>query len=181
MLMAFSVGNVWGDSYTITLKNGTSSSDSNTGIQGSTTISDFVSEGASYVSAVAGSGKVFQGATGYGLKFGNSSGGGSITLTLAETVKPTSIVVNASQYGASEGEGVFQGTKYDMTGGGGKGKFKDYTIEYDGNTEVTTISVGCSKRGYVKSITVNYGGSTPPTTCTSEITITKADDPARYC
>ena len=97
---------------------------------------------------------------------------------MAETVKPTSIVVNASQYGASEGEGVFQGTKYDMTGGGGKGKFKDYTIEYDGNTEVTTISVGCSKRGYVKSITVNYGGSTPPTTCTSEITITKADDPA---
>ena len=166
MVMLLSVGNVWGDSYTITLKNGTGTDDSSSGIQGSTTISDFVADGASYVSAVAGSGKVYQGASGYGLKFGNSKGGGSVTLTLATSVKPTSIVINASQFGASEGTGIFQGENFDMTGGGGKGHFNDYTVEYDGNTEVTTISIGAQKRGYVKSITVNYGGSTPPTpTC----------------
>jgi len=178
LLMAvLSIGQVWGDSYTITLKSSTGTSDSSSGMT-STTVADYVADGASYVSAVAPSGKVFLAKSDCGIKFGNSSGGGSLTFTLATAVKPTSIVVNASQFGASEGKGIFQGEEFDMTGGGGKYVFNNYTVEYDGNTSVTTISVGAEKRGYVKSITVNYGGSTPPPSCTSEITITKAADPA---
>lgn len=149
------------DSFTITFKDSGVASDGTNGLS-STTISDYVSDGADYVSAISASGKVFNAQTGYGLKFGNSSNPGSITLTLKTPIKPSSIVMNASQYGASEGTGLLQADQYDMTGGGGKGKFNDYTKEYDGNTEVTTIVVGTqAKRGYVKSVTINYGAAEP--------------------
>ena len=144
-------------SYTISFKDGGGDSDKSTSLT-STTVADYVAEGAEYVSAIAPAGKVYLAKAGAGLKFGNSSNGGSVTLTLATSVKPTSIVVNASQYGDSEGTGIFQGQNFDMTGGGGKYSFNDYTVNYDGETEVTTISVGTEKRGYVKSITVNFEG-----------------------
>ena len=153
-------GTVFADSFTITFKDCGQSSDSNTGLK-STTISDYVADGADYIASVAVADKIFNAQTGYGLKFGNSSSGGSITLTLATPIKPTSIVMNASQYGASEGTGLLQGEQYDMTNGGGKGKFNNYTKTYDGETEVTTIVVGAAKRGYVKSVTVNYEAAAP--------------------
>ena len=156
-------GTVFADSFTITFKDCGQSSDSNTGLK-STTISDYVADGADYIASVAIADKIFNAQTGYGLKFGNSSSGGSITLTLATPIKPTSIVMNASQYGASEGTGLLQGEQYDMTNGGGKGKFNNYTKTYDGETEVTTIVVGAAKRGYVKSVTVNYEAATPDPT-----------------
>ena len=156
-------GTVFADSFTITFKDCGQSSDSNTGLK-STTISDYVADGADYIASVAVADKIFNAQTGYGLKFGNSSSGGSITLTLATPIKPTSIVMNASQYGASEGTGLLQGEQYDMTNGGGKGKFNNYTKTYDGETEVTTIVVGAVKRGYVKSVTVNYEAATPDPT-----------------
>ena len=159
------------DSYTITFKDGGTDSDKTSSLT-STTVSDYVDAGAEYVSAIAPTGKVYFAKTGAGLKFGNSSGGGSVTLTLATPIKPTSIVISASQFGASEGSGLFQEETFDMTGGGGKYAFNDYTVTYDGETEVATISVGTAKRGYVNSITVNYasqGGEEPvvePTTKT---------------
>ena len=167
-------GSMMAGSYTITFKDAGAGSDSSTGLT-STKISDYVAEGAEYLSAIAATGKVYNAATGYGLKFGNSSNPGAVTLTLASSVKPTSIVMNASQYGASEGSGLLQDSTIDMTGGGGKGKFKDYTYEYDGKTDVTTIIVGTkSKRGYVKSVTVNFEGEAAPVTvanyCQTEIT-----------
>ena len=162
MLICFSVGNVFADSFTITLKSGTGTGDSSSGMT-STNVSDYVADGADFVSAVAATGKVYLAKSDCGIKFGNSSGGGSLTFTLTNAVSPTSIVVNASQFGASEGKGIFQGQEFDMTGGGGKYVFNDYTVNYDGNTEVTTISVGAEKRGYVKSITVNYGEGEPKT------------------
>ena len=143
------------DSYTITFKDGGTGSDKTSTLT-STTVSDYVDAGAEYVSAIAPTGKVYLAKTGAGLKFGNSSSGGSVTLTLATPIKPTSIVISASQFGASEGSGLFQGKTFDMTGGGGKYAFNDYTVTYDGETEVATISVGTAKRGYVNSITVNY-------------------------
>ena len=167
-------GSMMAGSYTITFKDAGAGNDSSTGLT-STKISDYVAEGAEYLSAIAATGKVYNAATGYGLKFGNSSNPGAVTLTLASSVKPTSIVMNASQYGASEGSGLLQDSTIDMTGGGGKGKFKDYTYEYDGKTDVTTIIVGTkSKRGYVKSVTVNFEGEAAPVTvanyCQTEIT-----------
>ena len=156
-------GSMMADSYTITFKDGGTDSDKTSSLT-STTVSDYVDAGAEYVSAIAPTGKVYFAKTGAGLKFGNSSGGGSVTLTLATPIKPTSIVISASQFGASEGSGLFQEETFDMTGGGGKYAFNDYTVTYDGETEVATISVGTAKRGYVNSITVNYasqGGEEP--------------------
>ena len=149
-------GSMMGGSYTITFKDSGADGDSNSGMT-STTIADYVASGDSYVSAIAAEGKVYLAAKDYGLKFGNSSNPGKLTLTLAKAVKPTTIVMNASQYGDKEGSGLLQDSVFDMTGAGGKGKFKDYTYYYDGKTEVTTIEVGTkSKRGYVKSVTVNF-------------------------
>ncbi|MBQ6777136.1 MAG: Ig-like domain-containing protein [Paludibacteraceae bacterium] len=157
----FAAMTMFAGSYTIEFKDGGNSSDSNTGLT-STNISDYVASGAENLSAIAASGKVYNAATGYGLKFGNSSNSGSVTLTLAKAIKPTSIVMSASQYGNTEGSGMLQDSTVDMTGGGGKGKFVDYTMTYDGNTEVTTITVGTkAKRGYVKSVTVNFEGEGP--------------------
>ena len=157
----FAAMTMFAGSYTIEFKDGGNSSDSNTGLT-STNISDYVASGAENLSAIAPAGKVYNAATGYGLKFGNSSNSGSVTLTLAKAIKPTSIVMNASQYGNTEGSGMLQDSTVDMTGGGGKGNFVDYTMTYDGNTEVTTITVGTKvKRGYVKSVTVNFEGEGP--------------------
>ncbi|MBR6115956.1 MAG: hypothetical protein IKP93_00590, partial [Paludibacteraceae bacterium] len=157
-------GSMMADSYTITFKdNGLGSGDNSTSLT-STTVTDYVAEGADYVSAVAVSGKVYNGQEGYGLKFGNSSNPGSITLTLAAAVTPTSIVMNASPWSSSEGSGLLQDSVFATKSTGAKGTFADFTYYYDGATEVTTIVVGTSaKRGYVKSVTVNFeGGVTPP-------------------
>lgn len=162
-------GSMMADSYTITFKdNGAGSADATSSLT-STNVADYVAEGADYVSAVAVSGKVYNGQEGYGLKFGNSSNPGSITLTLAAAVTPTSIVMNASPWSSSEGSGLLQDSVFATKSTGAKGTFADFTYYYDGATEVTTIVVGTSaKRGYVKSVTVNFeGGVTPPEpTCT---------------
>ena len=156
-------GSMMADSYTISFKDaGEGKGDSSTSLT-STTVADYVAEGAEYVSAVSASGKVYNGQTGYGLKFGNSSNPGSITLTLATAVTPTSIVMNASPWSATEGAGLLQDAVYETKSTGAKGTFADFAYEYDGATEVTTIIVGTStKRGYVKSITVYYGGEVVP-------------------
>ena len=161
-------GSMMADSYTITFKdNGAGSADATSSLT-STNVADYVAEGADYVSAVAVSGKVYNGQEGYGLKFGNSSNPGSITLTLAAAVTPTSIVMNASPWSGTEGSGLLQDSIFATKSTGAKGTFADFTYYYDGATEVTTIVVGTSaKRGYVKSVTVNFeGGVTPPVTLT---------------
>ena len=148
-------------SYTISFKDSGGDKDSSTSLT-STNVADYVAEGAEYFSAVAATGKVYLGQDGYGLKFGNSSGAGSITLTLVTPVTPTSIVMNASPWSATEGSGLLQDSTFATKSTGAKGTFADFTYVYDGNTEVTTIIVGTqSKRGYVKSITVNYEGGDP--------------------
>lgn len=162
-------GSMMADSYTIEFKDSGSTSDSNAGLT-STTISDYVATGADYISAIAATGKVYNAQQGWGLKFGNSSNPGTVTLTLATPVKPTSIAITASQYGATEGSALLQDSVIDLTAGGGKGEFNDYTYEYDGNTEVTTIIIGTSaKRAYVKSVTVNYEAGPAPAVATPVI------------
>lgn len=146
-------------SYTITFKdNGEGKGDGSSSMS-STNVADYVAEGAEYFSAVAATGKVFLGQDGYGLKFGNSSNAGSITLTLVTPVTPTSIVMNASPWSGTEGSGLLQDSTFATKSTGAKGTFADFTYNYDGVTEVTTIVVGtATKRGYVKSITVNFEG-----------------------
>lgn len=156
-------GSMMAESYTITFKS-TEGADATASLT-STDVADYIASGAEYVSAISASGKVYNGQAGYGLKFGNSSSAGAVTMTLATPVAPTSIVMNASPWSATEGTGLLQDATYDTKSTGAKGTFADFAYEYDGATQVTTIIVGTStKRGYVKSVTVNCeGGVTPPT------------------
>lgn len=150
-------GSMMAESYTIVFKS-TAGADGTASLT-STTVADYITDGAEYVSAIAPTGKVYNGQDGYGLKFGNSSNPGSVTMTLATPIKPTSIVMNASPWGANEGAGLLQDAEYETKSTGAKGTFADFTYEYDGNTEVSTIIVGTkTKRGYVKSVTVNFEG-----------------------
>lgn len=159
------------DSYTVTFKDaGEGKSDGSSSLT-STNVADYVAEGAEYFSTVEASGKVYNGQDGYGLKFGNSSTSGSITLTLTTPVTPTSIVMNASPWSATEGSGLLQDSIFATKSTGAKGTFGDFTYYYDGATQITTIVVGTStKRGYVKSITINYEAGAAPAVATPVIT-----------
>jgi len=179
-------GSMMADSYTITFKS-TEGGDASSSLT-STDVADYIVSGAEYVSAISASGKVYNGQAGYGLKFGNSSNPGAVTLTLATPITPTSIVMNASPWGATEGSGLLQDSVYDLTVTGAKGTFDDFAYAYDGETEVSTIIVGTSaKRGYVKSITINFGGDTPiepetiPTVAPAVPTLAEADVMGIYC
>lgn len=156
-------GSMMADSYTISFKESGTENDSGTGLT-STTVADYVATGAEYVSAIAPSGKVYNARTGRGLKFGNSSNPGAVTLTLATPVNVTSIVVSAMRYKDGEASLKIQDkTDYVTTA-----DLADYTYTYATATEVSEITVGtATKRGYVKSVTVNFeGGVTPPVTLT---------------
>ena len=156
-------GSMMADSYTISFKESGTENDSGTGLT-STTVADYVATGAEYVSAIAPSGKVYNARTGRGLKFGNSSNPGAVTLTLATPVNVTSIVVSAMRYKDGEASLKIQDkTDYVTTA-----DLADYTYTYATATEVSEITVGtATKRGYVKSVTVNFeGGVTPPATLT---------------
>ena len=161
MLFCFSLGTVFADSYTITFKSTGTSSDGSSGLT-STTIDDYVSDGAAYISAISASGKVYNGQSDYGLKFGNSSNPGSVTLTLATAVKPDSIVMSASPWGATEGSGLLQDSTIDLTVTGAKGTFGNFVYRYDGKTSISSIIVGTkTKRGYVKNVTIYYEPTDP--------------------
>ena len=152
-------GSMMADSYTISFKESGTENDSGSGLT-STTVADYVETGAEYVSAIAPSGKVYNARTGRGLKFGNSSNPGAVTLTLATPVNVTSIVVKALQYKDGEASLKIQ-DKEDYTT---TAEMAEYTYTYASATEVSTITVGTvTKRGYVKEVTVNYeAGTTPP-------------------
>ena len=164
-------GSMMADSYTISFKETGTDSDSNTGLT-STTPADYIATGAEYVTSVAATGKVYNARTGRGLKFGNSSNPGAVTLTLAAPVQATSIVVQARAYNDTEKSLKIQDKEdYQATT-----TVAEYTYTYAEATEISTITVGtASKRGYVVSVTVNYGGGvTPPT---PEDTWTVAGEP----
>ena len=139
-------------SYTISMKETGTDSDNS---QKVTAIADIIASGAEYVSAIPTATNVYNARSGRGVKFGTSSKTGQLVLTLAEAVKPTRIVVNAMWYKDSETTLKVNGKTFITTG-----NLADYTVEYDGNTEVTSIDIATtSKRAYVKSVTVYYEGT----------------------
>ena len=139
-------------SYTISMKETGTDSDNSNKV---TTIADIIASGAEYVSAIPTATNVYNARSGRGLKFGTSSKTGQLVLTLAEAVKPTRIVVNAMWYKDSETTLKVNGKTFITTG-----NLADYTVEYDGNTEVSSIDIATtSKRAYVKSVTVYYEGT----------------------
>lgn len=164
-------GSMMADSYTVTFKDAGEGKSDGSSILTSSNVADYVAEGAEYFSTVEASGNVYLGQGGYGLKFGNKSNPGSITLTLATPVTPTSIVMNASPWSGTEGSGLLQDSIFATKSTGAKGTFGDFTYYYDGATQINTIVVGTStKRGYVKSITINYEAGAAPAVSTPVIT-----------
>lgn len=146
-------------SYTITFKDSGNSSDSSTKV---TTKDAIISEGASYVSEIATADNIYNARTGRGIKFGTSSKTGTLELTLAKAVKPTKITFDAMYYNTSETSITVNGKAFtELTG-----TVTTYTVEYDGNTEVTSITLATpAKRAYVTGVTVYYkseGGDNPP-------------------
>ena len=139
-------------SYTISMKETGTESDNSNKV---TAIADIIASGAEYVSAIPTATNVYNARSGRGLKFGTSSKTGQLVLTLAQAVKPTRIVVNAMWYKDSETTLKVNGKTFITTG-----SLADHTVEYDGNTEVSSIDIATtSKRAYVKSVTVYYEGT----------------------
>ena len=154
-------------SYTITFKDSGSGSDSSTK---RTTIEDIISDGASYVSAVTAD-NVYNARTGRGIKLGTSSKTGTLTLTLADEVKATSIVVSVRKYSDSEKTFTIQGKDYTADDGD---DFTNATYTYETATAISSIVLGSTpKRIYFTSVTVNCEGEDVPVTvanfCQTEI------------
>lgn len=153
-LMCLIVTGAWAESFTITFKSASGTSDSSTKVY---TVDAIVEDGATYVSSVTAD-NIYNAKSGYGLKFGTSSKIGTLTLTLANEVKNvTSIVVNARQYGSGTETTLKIQDKGDYTT---TTEFTDYTYTYDTPATVSTITLATTtKRTYIKSVTVNYTAS----------------------
>lgn len=135
-------------------------SDSGTRVE---TIESTIKEGAEYVSAFASNDpkNVYNARNGYGLKLGTGSKTGSFTLTLANAVKPDSIIVRAAAYNDTEGAATILGESVDLAPYGNK-MITPIVKVYDGNTDVTELTISSTKRLYVTDITIYPHGAVAP-------------------
>ena len=148
--------------YTIKFKdNGAGSSD---GTAAKTGIADLIADGADYVKATAAE-KAYNGKEGYGVKLSSSSVNGSMTLTLAQSVKPTKITFKASAWVNSSG--TADAASISINGKDAQeltADLSEYTVNYDGETEISEIAIAATKRAYITEVTVytvEGGGDTP--------------------
>ena len=165
-------------SYTITFKEGSgTTSDSSTKLSA---IADIISDGADYVASIPTATEVYNGRVGRGIKLGSSKAIGELVLTLKETVKPTKITFKARKYNdKGEHNIIVNGNSYNEL----TGDFDEYTINYDGETEVTAITIatsgetltgssssGPAYRTYITEVTVYYNEeTTEPTEPTTSV------------
>ena len=99
---------------------------------------------------------MYKGRTGRGVKLGTGKAIGELELTLANTVKPTKIVVKARKYN-DKGEDYINvnGTEQTLT----DGTSEDVVVNYDGNTAVSSINIKTTTtskkyRTYVIAVTI---------------------------
>jgi|GEM_PF-458613 len=131
-----------------------------------TAIEDILESGSDYVTLTTAT-EVYKGRAGRGNKLGGSSKAYELVMTLKNPVKPTSIVINAMPYQNDKDKAnnkmVFMGDTIVLAEAGA---LADYTITYDGKTEVSAISLkavqDANNRIYVTSITINAGESAAP-------------------
>lgn len=131
------------------------SSDNSTKI---TEIADIIAEGAEYVSAIPTATNVYKGRSGRGLKLGTSKANSTLVLTLAETAKPTKITFDAMWYKSGEQSITVNGKEVtELTS-----EVSTYTIEYDGNTEVSSINISTpSLRAYITNVKIYEAAAAP--------------------
>lgn len=131
-----------------------------------TAIKDILASGSDYVTLTTAT-EVYKGRAGRGNKLGAGSKAYKLVMALKTPVKPTSIVINAMPFQSDDDKAnnkmVFMGDTIVLTE---VGAFADYTITYDGNTEVSEIALEAvqanKNRIYVTSITINAGESAAP-------------------
>ena len=142
-------------SFTITFKDTGTTSDNSTK---RSAIADIIASGEEYVSEITTADNVYNARSGRGLKLGTSSKTGTLVMTLAEAVKPTRIVFKAMFYNA--GEKSITVNTLDVTEL--SGEIDEYTVNYDGNTEITQISISTPvKRAYITEVKVYYMWEAP--------------------
>lgn len=139
----------------ITFKDTGTSSDNSTK---RTTIEDIVASGAEYISAITETTNVYNGRTGRGLKLGAGGKAATLKMTLANPVKPIKVTFTAMWYKSGEQSITVNGKDFtELTG-----EMTEYTVEYDGNTEVSEIAISTPvARAYIGNVTIYYDGETP--------------------
>lgn len=142
-------------SFTITFKDSGTANDNSTK---RTAIADIIASGEEYVSEIPTADNVYNARSGRGIKFGTSSKAGTLVMTLAEPVKPTKIVFKARAYSTSETSITVNTLDVtELTQG-----FDEYTVNYDGNTEISEISISTPvKRAYITEVKVYYMWEAP--------------------
>jgi len=119
-------------------------------------MSDYFEAGKDYLDGASGISRVFKGTT--GLKYGNSSNGGTITFSLYNETewKVSHITLNAKSYNGnnvtftvSTNNGQSETTSAIGNNLGG------YTLDFDGS-KVTSITISSSARAYLKGFTITY-------------------------
>ena len=145
------VGNVWGDSYTITFKTG---SGDGTAASTSTACSIIVSEGSSYLSGnlATTTNVYYNGAN--GLKLGKSGGSGVIKMNLTSSITPTSIVVKAKRYNSSKAATL------KVNGSATQNIISDFSdLTFNITSEISYLQLESSNYCWISSITVNYASA----------------------
>ena len=116
---------------------------------------NYFNAGRDYLSNASDITRVYKGET--GLKFGNSSNGGTITFDLNTTNtewKVTQIIVNAAQYG-NVTDNTFTVTTSDGQTATTSGTSGSYALNFNGST-ITSITISSTARVYLKGFTLTY-------------------------
>lgn len=139
-------------------KSSTSSSDSSTALTTSKKITDIFSDGSydDYFSKISATSYVYNGKSGYGLKFSSSSKAGSLTLELKNSLFIKSITVEACKFKSSEA------ASFSVNGSTAKSltnSFANYKFELDGSS-ISSIKFDATKRAYLKSLSFEFDDGT---------------------
>lgn len=161
-LLCFVMG-MSADQVTITFKDNGGTKDNNSS---TTAMADLVTEESqALLSGFKASGKVYQAMAGLGIKFGNSSGTGTVELTLKETYKATKLIITAAGYADDSNTFSVNGTN--VTGFAKKvATVKELALKGDDLNKITVSTITGQTRGYLQSITIVYGtggGTEQPT------------------
>ena len=168
LIFSIGIGNVWGDTYTITFNTG-----SGDGTKASTsTAASACTTAATYVTGnlVTATNTYYSG--GSGLKLGTASGAGDIKLNLSSDgqVVPTKVSVYAKYYNSSKKKTVQVCTNLgNNTATTTTGSFAEYSYNYSGSEKLSYIEIKSSGYIWVEKVVVTYSAAAAagPTITTS--------------
>lgn len=123
---------------------------------GGTGNNDYFEAGKDYLDGASNISRVFKGMT--GLKYGNSSNGGTITFSLDDQTewKVSHITLNAKNYNGNDVTfTVSTDNGQSETTSAIRSTLGGYTLDFDGSA-ITSITISASARAYLKGFTITY-------------------------